>query len=103
MLQVTVDSKRLVRKYLALATVSYFRNYNKIIAHRNSLVSLRHFVVILGGGGVSVNFTDAYALLEWADYMKLYVRATKHKVNTCHEHLICLDLELTPTEVYGII
>ena len=51
MLQVTVDSKRLVRKYLALATVSYFRNYNKIIAHRNSLVSLRHFVVILGGGG----------------------------------------------------
>ena len=51
MLQVTVDSKCLVRKYLALATVSYFRNFNKIIAHRNSLVSLRHFVVILGGGG----------------------------------------------------
>ena len=39
---------------------------------------------------VGVNFCsiDAYAVLEWANDMKLHVFGTKRKTNTYHVHLI---------------
>ena len=37
--------------------------------------------------GVNHDCIDAYAILEWANDMKLHVFATKHKANTYHEHL----------------
>ena len=53
------------------------------------------------GVGVNLSCTDVYAVLEWANDMKLQVFAIKHKTNTYHKHLIwiwwlCPDLELTP-------
>ena len=38
--------------------------------------------------GVNLGCIDAYAIPEWMRNMKLYLFATKHKVNTYHEHLI---------------
>ena len=38
--------------------------------------------------GVNLDCIDAYAVLEWANDMKLYVFASKHKANACHKHLI---------------
>ena len=37
---------------------------------------------------VNLGCIDAYAVLEWANDMKLHVFATKHEANTFHEHLI---------------
>jgi hypothetical protein len=41
--------------------------------------------------GVNLKCFDAYAVLEWANYMKLHVFATKHKANTYSEKLIPSD------------
>ena len=38
--------------------------------------------------GVSLGCIDAYAVLEWANDMKLHIFATKHKANTYHKYLI---------------
>jgi prolipoprotein diacylglyceryltransferase len=57
--------------------------------------------------GVNLKCIGAYAVLEWASDMKLHVFATKHKANTYSEKLIhsddCLDLELTPHQIYDVI
>ena len=41
--------------------------------------------------GVNLKCIDAYAVLEWANDMKLHVFATKHKANTYSENLIHSD------------
>ena len=41
--------------------------------------------------GVNLGCIDFYAVLEWANDMKLHLFATKHKANTYHEHLIESD------------
>ena len=51
-----------------------------------SWVSLYHNAVNLSEG--QSRYFDAYAVVEWANDMKLHVFATKHKANTYHEHLI---------------
>ena len=38
--------------------------------------------------GVNLSCIDGYAVLDWANDMKLHVFATKHKAITYHEHLI---------------
>ena len=38
--------------------------------------------------GVNLGCIDVYAVLEWANDMKLHVFVTKHKANTYHEHFI---------------
>ena len=38
--------------------------------------------------GVNLGYIDVYAVLEWANDMKLHVFAAKHKTNTYHKHLI---------------
>ena len=54
---------------------------------RYSWVSLYYYAVNLGGG-VNYGCTDAYAVLDGANDMKLHVFTTKHKANTYREHLI---------------
>ena len=34
---------------------------------------------------------DAYAVLDWANDMKLYIFATKHKADTCYKYFIHSD------------
>ena len=41
--------------------------------------------------GVNLKCIDAYAVLEWANDMKLHVFTTKHKANTYSEKLINSD------------
>ena len=41
--------------------------------------------------GINVSCIDAYAVVEWANDVKLHIFATKHKTNTYHEHLIYSD------------
>ena len=58
--------------------------------------------------GVNLTSIDAYAVLEWANDMKLHVFATKYKANTYIPWTfsliwwLCPDLELTPTEIYDV-
>ena len=57
--------------------------------------------------GVNLGCIDVYAVLEWANDMKLHVFVTKHKVNTYHEHFYLISwlfvhLELTPTEINDV-
>jgi hypothetical protein len=50
--------------------------------------------------GVNLKCIDAYAVLEWANDMKLHVFATKHKANTYSEKLIhsddCVSIYIWP-------
>ena len=41
--------------------------------------------------GMNLGCIESYAVLEWANDMKLLVFATKHKANRYHEHLIQSD------------
>jgi hypothetical protein len=58
---------------------------------------------------VNLKCIDAYAVLEWANDTKLHVFSTKHKANTYSEQWanslwwLCLDLELTPRQIYDVI
>ena len=71
--------------YNKCAEISCFRSDLK----NNSWVSLHHYAVNLDG--VNVNCTDAYAVVEWENNMKLHIFATKHKANTYYEHSIHYD------------
>ena len=57
------------------------------------LGTLGFYYIIMQSIWVGDNFDciDAYVVLEWANDMKWHVFAIKHKVNTCHEHLIYSD------------
>ena len=76
-------------------------NTTSVIAlHWIPVTSLRTAISVLGFHytilqwiwvGVNLGCIEAYALLGWANDMKLLVFPTKHKANTYLEHLIWSD------------
>ena len=64
--------------------------YTDGIATWHFWVSPYHYAVNLSGGQPRLYF-DAYAVLGSANDMKFHVFVTKHKANTCYEHLIHSD------------
>ena len=59
-------------------------NYTKI----SDILGFHYTIMQWIWVGVNLGYIDAYAVLEWANDMKLHVFPTTHKANTYHEHLI---------------
>ena len=78
-------------------------NHLSLIACNNSWISLHPLCSESDWGSTLVVHTDAYAVLEWSNDMKLYIFATKHILWTFNLiWWLCLNLELTPTEIFDI-